>query len=180
MKFVKQEIAGLCLIEPEYFRDERGSFRRHYCENEFKKNGLAPMVKQGNISENLKKHTLRGFHYQDPPHQEAKTLSCLVGEMFCVVVDIRRQSPTFLKWLSFELKSSEGKSLHIPAGCATGFLTLQDNTVGHYYMSEFFNAGSYRGFRFDDPAVGVKWPNKPAVISGKDLDYGPLEISKLR
>src|SRR4029078_6942007 len=98
MQFQELSIPGLWLIGPESYEDERGIFRRHFCAQEFAARGLAPTVVQGNISENAHRHTLRGFHYQAPPHQEAKTLSCLRGAIYAIVADIRNASETYLKW----------------------------------------------------------------------------------
>ena len=90
MKFLKTKISGVIIIKPEPFKDQRGLFRRHFCKLEFKKNKITPLVSQSNISENFKKGTLRGFHYQISPHGEGKTLSCLSGKIYDIVVDLRK------------------------------------------------------------------------------------------
>lgn len=171
MKFHEQAIAGVWVIDAEPHADERGILRRHFCAAEFAAHGLCPHVSQGNISENTRRHTLRGFHYQEPPHGEAKTLSVLSGGLHAVVADIRPDSPTYLRWIAVELSADNRRSLHVPVGCAMAILTLEDRTVMHYYMSEPFSGGSYRGFRFDDPTFGVVWPAVPRVISEKDRGY---------
>jgi dTDP-4-dehydrorhamnose 3,5-epimerase len=171
MKFTELEISGAWLIEPEPQIDERGVFRRHFCAEEFSSRGIVPAVAQGNISENPKKHTLRGFHFQVPPFEEAKTLSCVSGAIYDVVVDLRAASPSFMKWVSIEISASDRRSLHVPTGCANAWLTTEPNTMIHYYMSHPYNPAAGRGFRYNDPAFGFLWPAAPAVISKKDLNY---------
>ena len=127
MKFNEQSISGVFLIESEPFIDERGAFRRHFCKKEFTNHGIENVVEQANVSENKFACTLRGFHYQLPPFGEGKTLSCLNGSIFDIVVDLREDSKTFMGWVSFELSCENRKSLHVPPGCANAFLTLEDN-----------------------------------------------------
>ena len=124
MKFLKQKLKGVYVIKPEPFKDKRGMFRRHFCKKELKKIGIETSVQQANISENPKRGTLRGFHYQKKPHQEAKTISCLKGSFFDVIIDLRKNSPTYKKWQSFVITEKNRFSLHIPKGCANAFLTL--------------------------------------------------------
>lgn len=176
MKFFKQFIPGVFIIEAEPFMDERGVFRRHFCEKEFNDNGITTTVKQSNISENKYKFTLRGFHYQVAPYGEGKTLSCLKGSIYDIVVDLRLESPTYMKWLAVELNEQNRKSIHVPPGCANAFLTLQDSSLIHYYCSESYNSQAERGIRYNDPSFQFLWPTKPLVISNKDLnhpDYTP-------
>lgn len=171
MRFHQQEIGGVWVIDAEPHADERGMLRRHFCAEEFAAHGLCPQVAQGNVSENTHRLTLRGFHYQEPPHGEAKTLSVLRGGVHAVVADIRPGSPTYLRWVALEITADNRRSLHVPVGCAMAILTLEDRTVMHYYMSEPFSGRDYRGFRYDDPAFGVIWPEAPRVISEKDRSY---------
>ena len=176
MKFYEQEIKGVWLIEAEPVIDARGSFRRHFCQKEYKKYGLRTEIVQTNISENPKKHTLRGFHYQVKPFGENKTLTCLRGSLYGVIVDLRSDSATFLKWISVELSVGDNLSLYVPAGCANAFLTLEDSTIILYYMSEFFAPESYRGFRYNDSNFSIKWPSEPKVISSKDQNFPDLDL----
>jgi dTDP-4-dehydrorhamnose 3,5-epimerase len=171
MKFHKQDIEGLLLIEPSAFVDQRGVFRRHFCRDEFAKAGISPDVSQANISENRYAYTLRGFHYQLPPYGEGKTLCCLKGSIYNVTVDLRPDSVTYKKWLSYELSDKNKLSVHVPPGCANAFLTLEDNCLIHYYCSQSYNSVAERGVRYDDPSFGFLWPHKPAVISDKDLNH---------
>ena len=137
MKFTEQKIEGVYLIEPEPYEDERGMLRRHFCQREFKDNNLMTDIKQTNVSENWKNHTLRGFHFQLPPHGENKIISCIKGNIYDIVVDLRKESKTYLKWQPFELTEDNRLSISLPIGCANAYLTLQDNTWIFYYHSEF-------------------------------------------
>ena len=176
VKFCKQEIEGVWLVEAEPIIDTRGVFRRHYCQEEYNNNGLQFKIAQTNISENPQKHTLRGFHYQVKPFEENKTLACLRGSLYDVIVDLRPDSSTFLKHISIELSGKDNLSLYVPAGCSNAYLTLEDSTTILYYMSEFFHANSYRGFRYNDPNFLINWPFNPKVISPKDQSYPDLDL----
>ena len=175
MQFNKQQFEGVWVIEAEPIVDNRGAFRRHFCQKEFQEIGLETQIVQTNISENKKKHTLRGFHYQRPPNEEAKVLTCFQGAFLDVIIDLRRDSETFLKWMSVELRAEDNLSLYIPAGFANGYLTLEDTTTILYYMSEFYSPESYTGFRYNDPLFSVKWPAEPAVISKKDASFDDFD-----
>ena len=128
-------------------------------------------IAQTNISKNHNKHTLRGFHYQSAPHEENKILTCLQGSFYDVIVDLRPNSETFLKWMAFELAMGDNLSIYVPAGCANAFLTMSDNTIVHYYMSDSFSPKTYRGIRYNDCMFSVEWPFEPKVISEKDLNF---------
>ena len=136
MTFSEQKLEKVYLIEPEPHEDERGILRRHFCQNEFADFNLFNEIKQTNISENRKMNTLRGFHFQYPPHGENKVISCIKGRIYDIVVDLREKSETYLKWQSFELTEENRFSLYVPIGCANAYLTLQDNTWILYYHSE--------------------------------------------
>ena len=179
MIFQKQQIEGVWLINAEPVKDSRGAFRRHFCQNELEQAGLRFNIAQTNISENKTKYTLRGFHYQLPPHEEDKILTCMQGALYDVIVDLRPNSETFLKWMPVELSAGDNLSVYIPAGCANAFLTLQDSTTILYYMSEFYNPGSYTGFRYNDHLFAVKWPAQPAVISDKDKSFDDFDPSSI-
>ena len=168
MKFLKQKIKGVYLIKPNIFKDERGLFRRHFCNSEFYKNRVENKVKQANISVNYKKGTLRGFHYQKKPFQEDKSMSCLKGEIYDIVLDLRKKSKTYGKWLSFRLSEKNKYLLHIPKGCANAFLTLKNNSIVHYYCSEFYNPTHECLVNYKDPIFKFKWPIKIKNISKKD------------
>lgn len=168
MQVVPQSLDGIYLIWGEPFSDERGVFRRHFCEHALREQGIEFQVVQGNLSENPTRGTLRGFHYQLAPYAEQKILTVLSGELWNVTVDLRPDSPTFLQYQVCELKAEDRKSLLIPAGTANAFLTRRDNTLVHYYMSEAFQPDSYRGFHYNDPDLAVPWPEPVTLISERD------------
>jgi len=179
MNFKELSIHGVWVIEPELFVDQRGTFRRSFCESQFKSHGLDSTCSQGNISENLRSHTLRGFHYQLPPFGESKTLTCLTGSIFDIVLDLREDSPTFHQWISLNLDCESRVSLHIPSGCANAWMTTSDDTIIHYYMSTPFVPDSYCGIRYNDPFFDFKWPAHPKYISDKDLTFPDYSYSRL-
>ena len=168
MKLKELDIAGAWLIEPELVSDKRGVFRRHFCSEEFAAHGIETRVMQGNVSENPHLHTLRGFHYQLAPHAEGKTISCFSGALYDIIVDLRPDSKSFLQWVAVTLDAKDRSSLYIPPGCANAYLTIAPDTVVHYYMSELYTLGSYRGFCYNDPSFNFKWPAKPQLISDRD------------
>ena len=179
MKFFKQSIEGLVLIKPEVFEDNRGAFRRNFCAKELKDIGINFSVCQGNISENFRQYTLRGFHYQKNPSNESKVLTPVSGNIYNVVIDLRPSSPTFLKSVSLEVSAERRESLHVPAGCANAFLTTLENTVVHYYMGDYFKPESYSGFRYNDPYFNVQWPREPTVISDRDAAFPDISLEDL-
>lgn len=179
MKFTEQKLSGVYIIEPDPYEDERGILRRHFCQREFRMNNMMTDIRQTNVSENRKKHTLRGFHFQLQPHGENKVISCIKGGIYDIVVDLRKESKTNLKWQSFELTEENRLSLYVPIGCANAYLTEQDNTWVLYYHSEFYTPGFESGIRYNDPYFKFKWPTEPKVISEKDLnrsDFDPTSI----
>jgi len=179
MKYLQQSIEGVILIKPEVFQDNRGAFRRTYCAEEFKENGIDFSVCQGNISENTNQFTMRGFHYQKSPSHESKILTPVSGAIYNVIIDIRPTSPTFLKKIALNISSKDRESLLVPAGCANAFLTLEPNTVIHYYMGDYFKPESYCGFRYNDPYFNIQWPHPVSVISDQDKSFSDFSIDKL-
>jgi len=175
MKFLEQKIKGVFIIEAEPFFDDRGAFRRHFCQAEFAEHGINNNIKQANISENFRANTLRGFHYQLEPYQEAKTLSCITGKVYDIVVDLRPKSSTFMQWVSVELSGENRRSIHIAPGCANAFLTLNDNTILHYYHSEIYTPGFERVVRYNDPAFDFEWPAQPKYMSDKDKNQADFK-----
>lgn len=173
------ELPGVFIITPDIYTDDRGSFHRSFCTETLQSYGLNTAFSQGNISVNPQPFTLRGFHIQLAPCEEAKTFSCVTGSIFDYVVDLRPSSPTFLKSVSCQLDDATKESLHVPAGCANAWLTLSQDTIVHYYMSSPYVPQSSFGFRYDDPFFSLLWPSQPSVISSKDLDYPPFNPSIL-
>ncbi len=182
MKIKKTNINKCYLIIPKKNFDLRGSFHRSFCEKILKKNKINFRIRQTNISINKKKNTLRGFHFQKEPYTENKILNCINGSIYNVTIDLRKNSKTFLKKFSCKINGKNNHSILIPAGCANAFLTLENNTIIHYYMDCFFEnnlKSSYLGFRYDDEIANVKWPNKPSKISYKDKNYLKLNLKNI-
>jgi dTDP-4-dehydrorhamnose 3,5-epimerase len=177
--FEELSMEGVFLIKSAIHKDERGSFARSFCSNEFLNNGLMSKIAQGNISKNHLAGTLRGFHCQKSPYQESKVITCINGSIHNVVIDLRQNSATFLQSLSFVLDHNSGTSAHIPAGCANAWLTLNDGTILHYYMSNFYNPDFAFGIRWNDPFFKINWPLNPTTISEKDQNYENFDVSKL-
>ncbi len=171
MIFNETKIPGAYEILPEIMKDERGFFARSWCSKEFASHGLNPHLAQCNISASTRKGTLRGMHYQAPPHAEAKLVRCTRGSIYDVVLDLRPESPTFRQWAAVVLTADQHNMLYIPEACAHGFLTLQDDIEVFYQMSNFFTPEAGRGVRWNDPAFGIEWPETVEVISERDRTY---------
>lgn len=175
MQFVPTAIAGAFEVRHDVRADERGRFARQYCEREFCNAGLNTRWLQVNHSVTLGRGSVRGMHFQYPPSAETKLVSCPVGKSFDVVVDLRKGSPTFLKWAGVEI--DETTSFYIPEGCAHGFQALTDELHLIYQHSEYYAPGSEGGVRFDDPAISVAWPLEPANLSDRDRSFPLIEAS---
>lgn len=171
MIFNETKLKGAFIIEPELLKDERGFFARTYCQKEFEAHGINPKLVQCNISFNAQNGTLRGMHYQDKPHQEAKLVRCSKGAIYDVIIDFRPESSTYKQWIAVELTSRNHKMLFIPEGFAHGFKTLEDNTEVFYQMSEFYHPECARGVLWNDPAFGINWPEGEQIVSSKDSQY---------
>jgi dTDP-4-dehydrorhamnose 3,5-epimerase len=175
MRIQPTRLDGIFTVEIVPLRDNRGSFARTFCVDEFKAAGLNPAVVQCNVSVNDRRGTVRGMHFQRPPHAEAKLVRVATGALYDVVVDVRPSSPTFGQWAGFELSGENGVSLYVGEGFAHGFQTIADNTQVLYNMSEFYHPESSAGFRWDDPKVAIRWPLPEVVISDKDAALPPLD-----
>ena len=175
MIFWETLLKGAYIVELEKHEDERGFFARSWCEKEFSSKGLETKLVQCNVSFNKRKGTLRGLHYQVPPHAETKLVRCTRGALYDVIVDLRSASPTFLKWFGVELTAENYRMLYIPERFAHGFQTLKDGTEIFYQMSEFYLPETARGLRWDDPRVGIAWPVADRTISPKDMEYANLD-----
>lgn len=171
MIFRETGLGGAFIVELEKVEDERGHFARAWCVKEFEAHGISPRLVQCNISFNKKKGTLRGMHYQAPPHEEAKLVRCTRGALYDAIIDLRPCSPTFGEWTAVELSEGNGRMLYVPEGFAHGFQTLEDNTEVFYQMSEFYHPESARGVRWNDPAFGIEWPEDERTISERDAGY---------
>jgi dTDP-4-dehydrorhamnose 3,5-epimerase len=175
MIFTATELSGAYVIDLERIEDSRGFFSRAWCENEFGEHGLETRIAQANISNNKLKGTLRGMHFQTPPHEETKLIRCTRGAFYDVIIDLRSDSPTHKKWIGVELNDDNRRMLYVPRGFAHGFQTLTDDTETFYMVSELYTPGAEGGVRWDDPAFDIQWPlGAPTEISDKDgawLDF---------
>lgn len=169
------KLRGAFEIHLDLKPDERGFFARSWCQKEFEAQGLNPRVVQCNVSFNAHKGTLRGMHYQESPHAEAKVVRCTAGAIYDVVVDLRQDSPTYKEWVAVVLTAERRNMVYVPEGCAHGFLTLEDEAEVFYQMSEFYRPESARGVRWNDPAFQIIWPAEVAVISERDQTYPNFE-----
>jgi|SRR6266404_833147 dTDP-4-dehydrorhamnose 3,5-epimerase len=175
MIFDETKLPGAFEIRLEPRSDERGFFARTWCQNEFEAHGLNARLVQCSLSFNARKGTLRGMHYQVAPYAETKLVRCTKGAIYDVVLDLRPQSTTFKKWIAVILTAENRNAVYVPEGFAHGFLTLEDETEVLYQMSEFYNAESARGVRWDDPAFQITWPQKVQAISQTDRTYANFE-----
>ncbi|HEX7043444.1 MAG TPA: dTDP-4-dehydrorhamnose 3,5-epimerase [Burkholderiales bacterium] len=171
MKFTPLPLPGAYLIEPEPVYDARGMFARVWCRREFEAHGLSTVTEQCSVSFNPKRGTLRGLHYQAPPHEEVKLVRCTRGAVYDVVLDLRPGSPAFGRWFGIELTAENRRMLYIPEGVAHGFLTRRPGTEVYYQMSAAYVAEAARGVRWNDPAFGIAWPGPVEVISERDASY---------
>lgn len=173
MQFVATSVEGVFEIRLQPHGDARGFFARAYCPQEFADAGIDFTSTQINISRNTHMHTLRGMHFQMAPYAEAKVVRSMRGSIYDVAVDLRPDSPTYLRWTACELSADIGNALFVPEGCAHGFLTLTADCDVLYQMGRPYVPGQARGVRYDDPAFGIAWPYPPAIIAPADLAWGP-------
>ena len=175
MRFEKTGLAGAYLIALDEIQDDRGFFARAWCRNEAEAHGLNPAVAQCNVSFNRRPGTLRGLHYQAAPHEEAKVVRCTMGSIYDVIVDLRTDSPTFKRWVAFELSAANRRMVYIPEGVAHGFQTLEPDTEVFYQMSSVYVPEAARGVRWDDPAFGIEWPPADRTIAERDRRFPDFE-----
>jgi len=168
VRLFKTNLDGARLIECEPANDERGFFTRLFCIKEFGAQDLETRFVQHSLSFSAMRGTLRGMHFQEPPHAEVKVVRCIKGAVFDVIIDIRAESPTFLQWQGFELTGDNLLQLYVPEGFAHGFQTLSDNAEVHYLISAFYEPSTARGLRYNDPTFAIDWPLPISVISAKD------------
>lgn len=171
MLFRETKLRGAFIIELQKHEDGRGFFARSWCQKEFEAHGLNQRMVQCNVSLNKVKGTIRGMHYQVPPCAEAKLVRCTRGAIYDVIIDLRRESPTYKQHLSVVLSSNTYEAIFIPEGFAHGFQTLEDNSEVFYQMSEFYAPKHQRGLRYNDPAFKISWPVEDTVISDRDRNY---------
>lgn len=168
MLFHQTRLAGVTLVELQPASDERGFFARTFCVREFAGQGLETAFVQHSISRTARAGSIRGMHFQRPPHEEVKLLRCLKGAIHDVLIDIRPDSPTYMRWEAYELTADNRRQLYVPAGVAHGFQTLAPDTEVGYLISAFYAPDAAAGIRHDDPAFAIGWPLPVADISAKD------------
>ncbi|MCK6453098.1 MAG: dTDP-4-dehydrorhamnose 3,5-epimerase [Alphaproteobacteria bacterium] len=171
MIFRETALEGAYVIELERYSDERGHFARAWCRDEFARRGLCAEFVQSNVSVNPFRGTLRGMHFQIPPHGEVKMVRCVRGAVFDVAVDLRPGSPSWGKWFGVELTPQSGLMSYIPAGFGHGFQTLVDDCEVDYLVSAFYEPKASSGVRHDDPVLGIEWPLQVTRISERDRTW---------
>ena len=175
MEFTPTTVHGAFVINVNRIGDDRGYFGRLWCEREMSEQGLVSHIKQSNVGFSPQAGTLRGLHYQKPPYEEVKIVRCTRGRVYDVVLDIRRDSPTFRAWYGLELNPDNGSMLYVPEGCATGYLTLVDDSEIYYNTSEFYAPEAATGVRYDDPFFNIEWPGEIKVLSEADTSWPDFE-----
>ena len=178
MELNETGLAGAHLIKFPKFEDDRGYFMRGFCENEFRTAGLETEFVQANLSSNHKKSTVRGMHYQCGDSAETKLVRCVHGRVYDVIIDMREESSTFLKWFGAELSACNGYAMYVPVGFAHGYQALTDHSVLHYMVSSTYNPNAERGVAYDEPLVNIKWPLEVTGVSAKDLNWPRISKSK--
>jgi dTDP-4-dehydrorhamnose 3,5-epimerase len=164
-------LAGVMVVSPAPHADERGLFARTYDAALFAAAGLPAAWPQCNTSWNARKGTLRGLHYQAEPRPDPKLVRCTRGRIFDVAADLRKNSASFGRWIGVELSADNREALAIPAGCAHGFLTLEDDCEVFYMMGEVYAPELARGVRWNDLAFAIKWPIEPVTMSDRDASW---------
>jgi dTDP-4-dehydrorhamnose 3,5-epimerase len=170
-------LSGAYIIQFAKHEDSRGYFSRCFCEKSIQNSGIDATIKQTSLSYNERKHTLRGMHFQLAPYEEAKFVSCISGSIFDVIIDLRKHSDTYLKWHGEVLSESNNKTLFVPKGFAHGFITLVDQVKVLYHIDNYYHPEASAGYRWDDPAFNIDWPNREnLIISEKDKSYSNYSI----
>jgi dTDP-4-dehydrorhamnose 3,5-epimerase len=176
MIFEPVGLEGAFLVHLDRREDERGFFARSFCQNEFAAHGLPPVFVQCNVSFNRTRGTLRGMHFQRNPRPESKLVRCTMGAALDVIIDLRKDSPTYCRWQSFELTAENRRAAYVPTGFAHGFQTLVDGVELFYQMTEFYVPELADGLRWDDPAFGITWPVSNPILSERDRSYSDFRI----
>ncbi len=177
MKFAATSLTDAFVIDLSPIVDARGSFTRTFCAETFAAHGLVPTFVQTNHSQNVARGTLRGMHFQRHPHREVKLVRVVRGAIVDVIVDLRRDSPSYGRWEAFELSAENRRMLYVPAGFAHGFQTLEDHSDVLYQVSHPYTPAAESGVRWDDPAFGIVWPLPVTAISPKDAAWPDVDLA---
>ena len=168
-------LSGVTILELEAFKDSRGEFSRIFCHEKMCSILNGREIKQINRSITHRVGAIRGWHFQYSPYAEMKIVRCLKGRVFDVAVDLRSNSPTFLRWIAVELSNQNNTAILIPEGCAHGFQVLEEDSELLYLHTSLYTPSAEGAVRFDDPMVGVNWPITPTEVSQKDLSHPYLD-----
>jgi dTDP-4-dehydrorhamnose 3,5-epimerase len=171
MEFIETALKGAFLIRQKRIEDHRGFFSRAWCREEFIQHGLNPNMVQLNTAFSFQQGTVRGLHYQEKPHEEAKLIRCTRGAIYDVIIDLRADSSTRGQWHGEELTASNGTMLYAPEGFAHGYQTLLDNTEMYYLTSAFYAPEAARGVRYNALGLGIPWPVSVTAISEQDQKW---------
>ena len=171
MKFIPTPLPGAFVIEPRFFTDDRGFLASVFSRKAFVEHGCNGELFECNVSFNKRAGTLRGMHFQRPPHAQSKLVRCTRGAIWDAIVDLRPESSTFKRWFGAELTAENRTQLYIPEGFAHGFITLADETEVTYLMGNVYDAAASGGVRWNDPAFGIQWPREVSVIIERDATY---------
>ena len=175
MIFTETKLKGAFVIDIERREDDRGFFARAFCQNEFADHGLKPIIAQANVAFNRHKGTLRGMHFQFPPHPETKLVRATRGAILDIIVDLRPESATWLQHVEVELTADNHRALYVPERFAHGYQAIEDGTETSYQVGEYYAPGTEGGLSPFDPRLGLKWPLPVTAISPKDAAWKPLD-----
>jgi dTDP-4-dehydrorhamnose 3,5-epimerase len=175
MIFTETELKGAFIIDVNRLGDSRGFFARAFCQREFREHGLNPVIAQANIAFNKLKGTVRGMHFQYPPAAETKLVRCTRGAILDIIVDLRPESPTYLRHIEVELSADNHRALYVPERFAHGYQVLEDSTETSYQVGEFYSPQDEGGLMYDDPSLRLKWPLPVGEMSDKDSKWRLLE-----
>lgn len=170
MERINTRVDGAYILEPKVFGDHRGYFMESYSQARFEQLGLTPLFVQDNESFTASKGTLRGIHFQNNPMAQCKVVRVVQGAVLDLVIDFRKDSPTYLQWELVELSSANKRMLYLPKGCGHGFLTLTDDVLFCYKVDALYSKELDRSVRFDDPALGIEWGIENPILSEKDIN----------
>jgi len=180
MTFTETFLKGAYVIDIDKINDDRGFFGRVWCHDQMANHGLKTKIIQSNCSFSSKKGTLRGLHFQIPPYQETKFMRCTKGAIYEVIIDLRKDSPTFKQWFGVKLTENNYKMLYVPENFANGFLTLEDESEANYMTTQVYNSDSERGIRWNDPTFNIEWPIDIQLVSEKDKSHPNFDLSLLK
>ncbi len=171
MTVTPTRLPGVFIVEPDVFRDDRGTIMPVWLGQSLGAHGLASSLAQCNVVRNYRRGTLRGMHYQRPPFEEVKLVGALRGRIFDVAVDLRPDSPTYRQWTGLEIDAEAPRLLYLPVGIAHGYQTLTDDAEVLYFVTAPYSAEHQRGVRWDDPAFAIAWPLAPTTMHPRDASY---------